>query len=405
MDNSENKPSPAQKLLSDLVDQEQAGRQIYSNYKFIRDPLSWVDPGSLTEILDVPREAFGQKGMLSIEILEDIAKNVDLRKSWIDFKWKLTAFNEIQDIFDSPIYPDASFVNIFHIWYFYYEARSLLKEVIVSGFVGLYSASTSVLRLFLEFSLLQLYFYRVCETRKSYEPLEEYFRNGRKPSWNTMLNKAIPNNAFCKPIKLLLDLHMKGLSVSAAHPYHPDLSPRHHSASPISISMEGILFWQTARFVLRTVLWAYYVNFPMLFHPRNMLEKFGFNAPMGTFIDLQGATSVRRSLENEGYDEFLLYSESNDDVQGLIEWYESYAFLTEDEIRGTWKDDGSIGELGADLEEGLCKQRTQMRVLKQAMALKPPEPLGPPDQIDDIFLSLSYTKWKELYKYVGIKSS
>jgi hypothetical protein len=142
---------------------------------------------------------------------------------------KLKAFDEIQDFFDCPIYPDATFVNIFQIWYFYYEARALLAEVIVAGFNGLYSASTAVLRLFLEFSLLQLYFYRICESQNSYQSLETYFKTGRKPAWNTMLNKALPDDSFCRPIKFLLDLHLKGLSISAAHPYHPDFSPRHHS--------------------------------------------------------------------------------------------------------------------------------------------------------------------------------
>jgi hypothetical protein len=76
----------AQQFFVDLLKEMQTGRKVSSSYTFIRDPKTWEDPGSLSEILNVDRDCIGEKGLLSIEILEDVTENLDVRSSWKDFK-------------------------------------------------------------------------------------------------------------------------------------------------------------------------------------------------------------------------------------------------------------------------------------------------------------------------------
>src|SRR6185295_654888 len=186
-----------------------------------------------------------------------------------------------------------------------------------------YAASNAVLRLLLEFSALQLYYRNVCSAQRSFLPLEDYFKSRINPAWSRALRRVLPKDAFCRPIRARLELHHKGLSSAATHPYHPDFSPRHHSTSPARPSLEGIYFWHLANLVLQPILWAYYVNFPMLFEPIDILKKFGFGGPVGMFADKQCAAAVERSLTKEEYAEFQRYAADQEDVRSRISWYES----------------------------------------------------------------------------------
>jgi hypothetical protein len=67
-------------------------------------------------------------------------------------------------------------------------------------------------------TLLQNYYYQVIRAAGSYAPVEEYLSQGKQ-------QKAIPDDAFCRPIRFRLQAHLTGLSEPSVHPYHPDFSP------------------------------------------------------------------------------------------------------------------------------------------------------------------------------------
>lgn len=96
---------------------------------------------------------------------------------------------------------------------------NLLVESILCGLHGLYAASIAVLRLLVEFSILQLYYRNVCSARRSFLPLEDYFKSRITPSWSRALRRALPEDAFCRPIRARLELHHKSLSSAATHPH------------------------------------------------------------------------------------------------------------------------------------------------------------------------------------------
>lgn len=398
-ENSENTQSPKYKqLLDELAEKFQNKRSVQGRYRIVSNPDNWVVPEDLAEIIGISSELLTNQARATLDIHEQKSKGETEFRDWIDFKWKLTAFYEIQDIFDAPFYAgNESFLNLFHLWYFYFESRHLLTESILCGLQGLYASSNAMLRLFLEFNILQLYYYQLSNQAQNYKALENYFRSGNHPSWNTALKKAVPDDSFCRPIKMLLDLQLKSLSRSAAHAYHPNFSPRHYSNSVAEISLEGIFFWQLIRMILRPVLWAYYVNFPMLFHPRDLLKKFGFNSPTGLYIDKQCAIAVKRSLHDDEYQEFLEYSQSNNDVKSLIVYYEEQPDKTEQEIKESWNPE-NLGELERIFPQGYAKQMAHMRALREFMALKTPDFKDVPQKAIDDFRFLSYSQWKKLYK-------
>jgi len=332
---------------------------------------------------------------LTLQFLEN-ADEYESYVDWVDFKWKLSAFIEIQDIFDAPLY-NHDFLNGFCIWYFYFESKYLLTEAILCGLNGLYCGCHSLLRLLVEFNTLQNYYYRIASITASYELLERYFKSHAHPSWGTILKGALPADSFSRPIRLRLQSHLKALSEIHSHPYHPDHSPRQHTIALCKPSLEGIFFWEGIRLLLDAVLWVYYVNFPMVFHPRNTLKKFGFNGPVGLFIDEIGAYIVRKSLKEDDYESFLLYSSSHDTVKDLMKWYASRSNLTDEEIIGTWNK-AEYGSEPKSVLEGYVIQMGRLRAIREAMALKPL--FGVTDRAAnlDIDIFFSYSFWNKMLK-------
>ncbi len=334
---------------------------------------------------------------ISIETLNILEGEKAFKAGWLDFKWKLSAFYTVQDVFDAPLYKLQDEKSLFHQWYFYYESKYLLIETIMCGLNGFTTASIDLLlRLFLEFNILQTYFYRKLKESQDYGLLENYFKNCFNPSWNTLLNQSMPPDNFCKPIKKRLDIHLKGLSESSAHPYQPVHSPKHSGSFLPEQTLERAFFFHQISMILEPVLWLYYVNFPMLLHPVDIQRKFGFNAPVGLFIDEQGGEIIKRSFSANDYKYFLDYSVKTNDYRDLMGFYTSKNDMTEEEIIATWneKEDGSL----KSIKHGHCIWMAKMRALKEGMALKLMKEL--PRSIDKIPDLLNYDSWKDYYKKV-----
>ena len=363
------------------------------------DMSQYNRPRELLKIIGIEKDQLSKTALETIEAYQSLNQNEEeFLTHYDDFRWKITAFIYIQDIFDSPLFLTDDPLNIFHIWYFYYESKYILIESILCGLNAFYSASNALLRLFLEFSILQNYYYRITHKEQNYKALEKYFKYKTHPAWNSVLNKALPDDKFSKPIKARLDIHLKKLSQIASHPYHPQFSPKQHAGFIPEPSFQGMFFWHIISIILEAVLWAYYVNFPMMFHPVDPLKKFGFNGPVGIFIDEIGSYIVKKSLPETDYLAFLKYSKEQEQVKALLEDYHLLRSLNDKEILDTWNtaDNGSIEEI----PKGYCMQMAKLRTLKEVMALKPVRIEDDLDREIDVSKVFQYEKWKQLYKKI-----
>ncbi len=115
----------------------------------------------------------------------------------------------------------------------------------------------------------------------------------------------------------------------------------------------------------RSHLWLYYVNFPLLFHPVNILKKFGYKLPGGLLIDENAGGYIRKSLVEQDFKLFQSYSESQQITRDTLEWYSQFPDLSEVQIAATWdKDDGEYPGLLA----GFAKLMAKFRALRIGMA-------------------------------------
>jgi hypothetical protein len=386
---------PQSELLKRLFSDLDEPKSFEAIYLAAREAGGLSGPYPVLTALGIKKDAISDTARKALDAIEELTRDAD--SHWIDFRWKLTAFVDLQDIFDATILESGDLEVWFQQYYFYYESSIILAEHVLSGLNGQYIASNALLRPFLEFTLLQNYYYRVSRNIGSYSPIEDYFRRNRHPSWNTVLKKAIPDNPFCRPIRFRLQTHLAGLSESSLHPYHPDFSPVQHRRSEHGHSLEGLFFWVNTAFILEAVLWSYYVNFPLLFHPVDILRKFGYNGPVGIIVDQQCADAVRRSVSAEDYLAFKEYSLRQDGTTSVLEWVASRPDLTEEQIKSSWneKDNGPW----SGLREAYLLHMAKFRALRRGMAFRKSQQKDPPEEL--LRDTQSLAGWKTLSQRKG----
>jgi len=327
----------SEKLIEDFL-----ADRTYSVYLSIDPYLNgWGDPGLLTEILGIPESRLSNDARMSLELLESTEKNNVFRDEWIDFKRKLIAYREIQDIFPMQLHYESSPMTAMRLWYFYFEADYLMKDSLLAGFHYCGASSVSTLRPFLEFTALQLYYYRVTLENGNLKRLEDYHATERQPGWHAALKASMPNDNFCKPIRKRVQLHLSDLSNHSSHPHGHTSSPRNQCYSPGVPHMTGLAFWRLNRLVLEAALWVYYVNFPMLFKPTNVYSKFGCNRPMGHFADNVCSSAVEHALNPQDFKIFSDYAAKDEGSNSEVDWIESRDDLTKQELRESCDDDFS----------------------------------------------------------------
>jgi hypothetical protein len=389
MDASSETPLP--QFFQALIDELGKPREFTATYSLPKEPGKVENPDSVLASLELNAKILSPVAKEALDALE--AANIAAESDWIEFKWKLQAFNYLQDIFDAPLFEGLDIKTIFHQYYFYYESRHLLAESILCGLNGFYTAAHALLRPFLEFSLLQNYYYRLTDQSRSYGALEKYFRSGVTPALGTVLKKALPKDTFSKAIRFRIHSHLTGLSESVLHPYHPDHSTTQHKGSESIHSLEGVHFWHMTKFAVEAALWLYYTNFPLLFHPVPVLRKFGYRLPVGIVIDENGGTVIQKSLTEEDYQRFRAYSLIQERTKGVLEWVKSFPDLSDEEVRGTW--DQENGKYPG-LWKGYAQTMARMRGLRGSMAFhqRSEDPAPVPQALLDAARSLK--GWQKL---------
>ncbi|MEE9336022.1 MAG: hypothetical protein V3U65_18200 [Granulosicoccaceae bacterium] len=388
-------------FIDDLMDEYQRDRTYTVSISIDPYQNGWTDAESLVEILGISKNRLSADAQITLEFLESNDQNI-FRDEWVDFKRKLIAYREIQDIFPLQLYPESSPLTPMKLWYFYYEADFLMKDSLLAGLHYCSASSVSILRPFLEFSVLQLYFYRVCNAKRNFERLEEYHRTERHPGWHAALKSSMPNDNFCKPIRRRAQVHLDDLSNHASHPYGHSSSPRNSSYAPGIPNMSGIVFWRFNKLVLEAALWIYYVNFPMLFKPTNVYRKFGCNRPIGNFADEVCSGAVSAAMPDSDFNLFREYSRRDHASELEVQWIEEQEDLTELELRKGCDEDfkGTADEMyPAAYVLTIAKSRTLRSMLSldmESLKIKTP---SDNDDLPDISIH-DFSRWRHVYKKI-----
>ncbi|MGD8780451.1 MAG: hypothetical protein PVH88_15980 [Ignavibacteria bacterium] len=329
------------------------------------DKIESIEKHSLIEILGLDKAKFSEEAKVILDVLEN-DDTFPFRKNYQNFKWKLLSMVNIQDIFPGTIhrnYNDNIFLSRF---YFYYESLHLLKEYFYCGFNNYLSAAQHLLRTIIEFNIKQCYYFIKCKNENSFLSLEKYLKDGVSPSNLKMINYYLPEDKFVRPIKKIIQVVLKNLSNTSSHAYKPVDSYRGNGKLQHEYSIDTLLFWLSLNNTIAIILWSYYIIFPMLFRPKNIIKKFGFNIPMGIFISDFQYNSIKYSLDGNELKLFEEYTKHSEDVQNYESFYNSQKTLSEEEIRATWDEEEEL----RTLENGYIMIIAKARAIHEITASK-----------------------------------
>jgi hypothetical protein len=354
---------------------------------------------TLAQLLGFGESHLTVSGSKALRFLE-FEKRSDSVFSFDAFKWKLHAFLSLQDLVFPPVFEDAPWKVIFQMKYFYYESKYILTESILSSLNGLHIGNNHLLRLFIEFNLLQLYFINKTKKESSYQGINEYFKTGIKPSNTGLLKLALPDDQFCKPIKKRIQVELEQLSTRFSHAYIPDHSPKAISVAIPHTSVDSIYFYVQVLTVLDTVLWMYYVNLPMLFFPVYVTRKFGFSPPTGVYATPSIGAIVKKSITQTDYAIFKEYAQKNEDVKGHLDWYESHPDLTDEQI---WETADERREPDDTILTYFVKQTAEFRAKSEMVVEQIRKRLADDNIVNNNFeveklgQCLSFNQWRTIY--------
>lgn len=320
---------------------------------------------TLADALGISDELMSDQAMEALSAIQELVSEDP--EAWHGFLWKCAAFARVHEAFDGRLHLPSDSLALLEQYYFYFESQILLAESVLAALNGLYAAADALLRPFIEFTLLQCYYWRTASRTGSYSSIRDYFKTARHPAWGTAVRGSLPADSFCKPVKRRLQSHLSGLSQSSSHPHHPSLSPVRHRKTSLGPSLDGLFFWLKTEFAVTTALWMYYANFPLLFHPVDRLRKFGFAGPVGVVEDEACGESVRRSLSVEDYEAFSRYAAEQDTTVAVLEWFNALPNLDDGAVRATWdqKEDGPF----PGIETGYAIKKAKFHSLLTAVSL------------------------------------
>lgn len=350
----------------------------------------------LASILNLDSSKFSEEAKIIIDSLEN-DPDFPFFEEYQSLKWKIISLITIQDVFPGTIYSDFDQETWAARTYFYYEGLHLLREYFYCGFNNYLSASEHLLRTFIEFNIKQNYFDHICYQRNSYAPLKKYFKDGISPSGIKMANAYLPNGEFAKPIKKKIQLILGKLSSSSSHAYKPIDSNRGKGKLQHEYSMDTIYFWVTLNYTINIVLWSYYLMYPTLFKPREIIRKFGFNYPMGAFIETFQNASIKHSLSPQDYKTFEKYALDSEIISDLDAFYELQPDLTNEQILSSWTDENSLN----DINSGYIYLVAKYRAINELLAVRCTFDLDTPndEKLEKLMKDIvEYDWWKKNYK-------
>ncbi len=352
---------------------------------------------SLIELLQLNESRLSKEALTVTEILEN-DEAFGCHKEYNEFKWMILAYTNLQDAFPTAIYGDADDKIIFARNYFYYEALSILREFIYCGLNNMTTSARHLVRTFVEFNLRQVYFLERCKREQSYSSMKQYLAKGIAPSNQSMIDYIFPSNTFFKPIKKSIQMILKGLSQSSSHAFDPVHSVRVNGKLRHEYSIDSMLFWLTMYSSFSSVLWPYYLTFPTLLKPRDVIRKFGYNYIPGLFVTEEQHLAIKKTFKD---DELLIFTRANpisEELQNLDEVYGSFPDLSDDEIKQTWTEGGTYPE---SFLVGYAQLIAKMRVMSEMLASKfTVDNVGDLNKSikTDLSLLTRYSFWRDNYK-------
>lgn len=256
----------------------------------------------------------------------------------------MLAYSEFQDILSIRLGNDHSKENRDEIasrHYCFYESVYYLRQSFASWLDGNVLASVTLLRPFMELSVMHVYWELLDDTKKYYEWFE-----GKKesPQFKQLVDNSFNRlkgreDADLSRIDLLSDT-IKSLYKSLCRYNHTprlDDSVASMNYGNSSISLEAFQYYLAElTIILHQMVFLFVLTYPMSLFPVDRYRKFGLEGIAGVYFDKQNYEFLSSFLGEESLKKLKDQLKNNNHVVQMIDAFEAFPDLSEEELEKQW---------------------------------------------------------------------
>jgi hypothetical protein len=320
----------------------------------------------LRDVWDIADSELAPNGAIALERLE--AYPEPMQTVYRDVCWQGQALIEFQDLQEMPFPQSGRFMNL---GFLYCESLNALRQVVICALNGQVHAALAALRSSLE-ALVYHYWWR-----------RKLFLAGDNQAFYNWLFGKERNTRFSGVISdTLNDLPRPAQSVvfDELQTIYSQLCSYAHKATldeAITTIRGGnmqqhsdyeIFYWlsmlgRTQRSMLDIAV----LSSPHAVFPVDIYRKFGFNPPLGVFLDQFSGYFVGKALGESTHNAYREHFKNIEPPSCQMAWYEEFPDLTNEEVLATWHEEVPDEPSNSNFEEKLVRRAALMKAKVRAL--------------------------------------
>jgi hypothetical protein len=303
---------------------------------------------------------------------KDALEYLKTNDSAIDLNWGFRAYSQFQDLFTITLGNNNPFWNRH---YCYFESLVYLRESIATWLDQDVLAAMTLIRPFLELSILHLYWYLRCE-HKDYDHFYLWLEDKKgKPPFKDQLDfvfNNLPTKDLVSPkrlgkIKKILNNSYKD---TCTYNHTPKIDESIVSLGGGTGNVSFLLFYSytaSLNIILRQLTYLYILAYPMSLFPVDRYKKWGIGGPLGIFFDMTNFAILKKYLGSDNLENIKNDVSELQEVKDLLSWFDEQYDISETEIEKNWQEfviDTKINTETNDKEHRLSLSKAQCRSLR-----------------------------------------
>lgn len=288
----------------------------------------------------------------------------------------IRAYQQFQDILGIVEQKDIDIINRH---YCYYESQNYLRESAISWLDKNILSSITLLRPFMELSLLHIYWHLKCEYN-SYSIYYEWLEgNCGKPTFKNLLDSIfklieLPEGADLSRIQFLKEVLIKNYEFLCTYNHTPKIEESlttigqsGNSTSPDAYSIYPVQL----QILLKQLVYLYVLVYPYSLYPFNQVDYLGYDKTVHIFFDDINYKIVKKYIGSENIQKLKKIFDSDYRIKHHKKKISSLEPLSKDDLAESWerfKKSSHIKNYGVDeLEKRYVYHKSHSRSINFAI--------------------------------------
>ena len=337
--------------------------QFSAKVRVFKVPPDYV---SLRGVWDIDDSELAPNGAIALERLEAYPDPV--QTIYRDVCWQGQALIEFQDLQEMPFPQSGRFLNL---GYLYCESLNALRQVVICALNGQVHAALAVLRSSLEALVYHYWWRRKLFLAGDYEAFYNWlFGKERNTRFAAVISDTL--NDLPRPTQAVVfdDLQtVYSQLCSYAHKATLDEAITTIRGGNVQQQSDFEIFYWLSMLgrTQRSMLDIATLSNPHALFPLDIYRKFGFNPPLGVFLDQFSGYYVGKALGESARSAYREHFKKIDPPSSQMAWFEEFPDLTDEEVLATWHEEVPNEPSNSSFEDKFVRRAALMKAKVRAM--------------------------------------